>query len=85
MTSVVSADDIRWMGLEGIAPGERIRVKAKIRYNHPGKTGYLESAGEGLVKVVFDSPVRAAAPGQALVFYDEAGTYIYGGGTIIKS
>lgn len=85
MTSVVSADDIRWMGLEGITPGERIRVKAKIRYNHPGETGYLESAGEGLVKVVFDKPVRAAAPGQALVFYDEAGTYIYGGGTIIKS
>ena len=44
----------------------------------------LESAGEGKVKVSFDKPVRAAAPGQALVYYDETGTYIYGGGTIVQ-
>ncbi len=84
MTSAVTADDLRWMGLEGISSGEKIRVKAKIRYNHPGETGFLESAGDGLARVVFDKPVRAAAPGQALVFYDESGTYILGGGTIIK-
>jgi tRNA-specific 2-thiouridylase len=82
-TTVVEASDVCWMGLEGIAPGDRVRVKAKIRYNHPGETGFLESAGDDKVKVIFDKPVRAAAPGQALVFYDEAGTYIYGGGTIL--
>ena len=82
-TSVVTADDVCLMGLEGIEPDEKIRVKAKIRYNHGGEYGVLECDGDGKVKVTFDKPVRAAAPGQALVFYDETGTYIYGGGTII--
>ncbi|MBR7089081.1 MAG: tRNA 2-thiouridine(34) synthase MnmA [Lachnospiraceae bacterium] len=83
-TSVVTADDVCWMGLEGITAGDVIRVKAKIRYNHGGELGVLESAGDGKVRVTFDKPVRAAAPGQALVFYDESGTYIYGGGTIVQ-
>ena len=34
----------------------------------------------GRAAVAFDSPVRAAAPGQAAVFYD--GTRILGGGWI---
>ena len=45
--------------------------------------GVLEVTDDGTALVTFDKPVRAAAPGQALVFYDETGTYIYGGGTII--
>ncbi len=83
-TSIVCADDVCWMGLDGITEGDSICVKAKIRYNHVGELGVLESAGAGKVRVTFDKPVRAAAPGQALVFYDESGTYIYGGGTIVQ-
>ena len=83
-TSAVTAEDVCWMGLGGIAADEKVRVKAKIRYNHGGELGVLESAGDGSVKVIFDKPVRAAAPGQALVYYDETGTYIYGGGTIVQ-
>ncbi len=80
----VRAEDVCWMGLEEKEALEGIRVKAKIRYNHPGETGILKAFPDGKVSVTFDKNVRGAAPGQALVFYDEEGTYIYGGGTIIK-
>ena len=83
LTQTVSADDVCWMGIDGLPYGEKKRVKAKIRYNHGGEYGVLETEEDGNVVVTFDKPVRAAAPGQALVFYDETGTYIYGGGTII--
>ena len=35
--------------------------------------------GEGRLKIVFEEPVRAAAPGQSAVFYDEEGCVIGGG------
>ena len=44
------------------------RVLAKIRYNHKGEYGTLTKQPDGKVLCTFDSPVRAAAPGQAMVF-----------------
>ena len=37
---------------------------------------------EGKLRILFDEPVRAAAPGQSAVFYDEDG-YVLGGGVIL--
>ncbi|MDD5805833.1 MAG: hypothetical protein PUD02_00610, partial [Eggerthellales bacterium] len=37
---------------------------------------------DGLLHVVFDQPVRACAPGQALVVYQ--GDNVLGGGTILQ-
>ncbi len=34
---------------------------------------------EDVFKIVFEKPVRAAAPGQSAVFYDEEGCVIGGG------
>ncbi|MCM1113156.1 MAG: tRNA 2-thiouridine(34) synthase MnmA [Muribaculum sp.] len=57
------------------------RVFAKIRYNHSGEYGVIEKLQDGGVRCTFERPVRAAAPGQALVFYE--GEYVLGGGTIL--
>jgi tRNA-specific 2-thiouridylase len=59
-----------------------LRVKAKIRYNHQGADAIVRRIGDDLAEVVFDDPVRAVTPGQAVVFYD--GEYVAGGGTIIR-
>ena len=57
-------------------------VVAKIRYNHRGTKAHVRRIGEDCAEVIFEEPVRAVTPGQAVVFYD--GEYVAGGGTIIK-
>ncbi|WP_280515603.1 tRNA 2-thiouridine(34) synthase MnmA [Cuneatibacter sp. NSJ-177] len=59
------------------------RVWAKIRYSHKGAWATVRMLGEDLAECLFDEPVRAVTPGQAIVFYD--GDLVLGGGTIIKS
>jgi tRNA-specific 2-thiouridylase len=67
------------MGMEDLA--EPRKAFAKIRYNHKGEHCMLEKMQDGKVLCRFEQPVRAATPGQAVVFYD--GEYVLGGGTII--
>ncbi|MDO4297608.1 MAG: tRNA 2-thiouridine(34) synthase MnmA [Lachnospiraceae bacterium] len=58
-----------------------MEVTAKIRYNHQGAKAVVRRLDEDLAEVVFEEPVRAVTPGQAVVFYD--GAYVAGGGTIM--
>ena len=73
------ANRLNWMSIPEL-DGER-RFLAKIRYNHSGAMCTARMVGEDEVECVFDEPVRAVTPGQAVVFYD--GEYVAGGGTII--
>jgi tRNA-specific 2-thiouridylase len=78
-TKEVRCHQVNWMAIEDlIAPA---RVLAKIRYNHDGEMGILTKEADGTVLCTFDRPVRAAAPGQAIVFYEN--DYVLGGGTIL--
>ncbi len=75
----VLCDKMNFMSVEDISAP--VRVKAKIRYNHLGEYCLIEKQSEGRVRCIFEKPVRAATPGQAIVFYD--GEYVLGGGTIL--
>lgn len=57
------------------------RVLAKIRYNHKGEYCRIEKQPDATVLCSFEKPVRAATPGQAVVFYE--GEHVLGGGTIL--
>lgn len=72
------ANRLNWMAVDRLE-GEA-RFLAKIRYNHAGAMCTVRMSGEDEVECVFDNPVRAVTPGQAVVFYD--GDYVAGGGTI---
>ena len=61
--------------------GEK-EVVAKIRYNHHGARAVVRRLEKDLAEVIFEDPVRAVTPGQAVVFYD--GEYVAGGGTILR-
>ena len=79
-TEIVRCKDLNWMAADGLH-GKTMGVKAKIRYNHSGAMCTIRETADGLVECRFDEPVRAAAPGQAVVFYEDG--YVVGGGTII--
>ena len=78
-TTTVEAKDLNWIACDGIT--EPTRVAAKIRYKHREQMATVEMIGEDRARVTFDSPQRAATPGQAVVFYD--GDTVVGGGTVI--
>ena len=78
-TEQVLCNQVNYMAVEDLE--EPVRVRAKIRYNHSGEFCRIEKQPGGRVKCLFEKPVRAAAPGQAVVFYD--GEYVLGGGTIL--
>ena len=75
----VLCDELNWMGLPGLAAGQILRAKAKIRYHHPAAPAEISLTEEGLLRIVFDEPVRAPAPGQAAAVYDEDGCVLCGG------
>jgi tRNA-specific 2-thiouridylase len=72
------AGQVNWIAADGVKG--KLRVKACIRYRHPGCGAYVYPLGPGRVKVVFDKPQRAVTPGQAVVFYK--GDTVIGGGWI---
>ena len=77
--NTVHLKDVNFIPFEKL-DGE-IRVTAKLRYRHREAPAFLKSEGENGAVLVFDEPQRAAAPGQAAVFYD--GDTVIGGGEII--
>ena len=82
-SDTVFCRELNFLSIEGIAPGESIPAVVRIRYHHRGEKARIRLVSDDLAEIKFEKPVRAAAPGQAAVFYDEEGCVI-GGGTITK-
>lgn len=77
-TREVLCHKMNYMSIEDLK--QPMRVFGKIRYNHKGEYCTIEKQSDGSVLAVFEKPVRAAAPGQSVCFYD--GEYVLGGGII---
>ena len=56
------------------------RVTARTRYHQTETAATISPLPDGGVEAVFDTPIRAITPGQAVVFYQ--GDLVVGGGTI---
>lgn len=78
-TNTVRCDRLNWMAIPELT--EPRRVLAKIRYSHNGEYGIIAKQDDGTVLCRFEKPVRAATPGQAVVFYEDG--HVLGGGTIL--
>jgi len=77
MKSEAIIENVNWI-YAPVSNGKAISVK--IRSRHAGAGAKLYYIDEGVVRLEFDSPVRAITPGQAAVFYD--GDEVLGGGWI---
>lgn len=72
------ATDMNFISIERLT--EPMKVKAKVRYKQKETDAVITPLENGDVSVDFETPQRAIAPGQAVVFYD--GDIVVGGGTI---
>ncbi len=74
------ADGVVWVSRNPPAIGEAIRCAAQVRHRHvpAAATATLEQGGR--LRVRFDRPVDAIAPGQVVALYD--GDVVLGGGFI---
>jgi tRNA-specific 2-thiouridylase len=81
MSRQLVAERLNWVSIVGLADGEEMRVRVKIRHRHEPAWATLMTAGHDLARAVFDEPQRAITPGQAAVFYD--GDDVAGGGWIV--
>ena len=74
---------VRGVNLIAVSRIDRpMRVTAKIRYSQREEPATLFQTGEDELTLVFDSPQRAVAPGQAAVCYD--GDCVVCGGRIVR-
>lgn len=69
-------EGVSW--ISGTPPATGTRARVRVRYRHEGAEASLEPLAGGRVRVHFDAPVRAVAPGQAAVF--DLGDAVLGGG-----
>jgi tRNA-specific 2-thiouridylase len=61
------------------------RVRAKIRYAHEPQAATATPLSADRLRLAFDEPQRAVAPGQAAVLYDfDEPDVVVGGGTICR-
>lgn len=78
----LTASRAQWLAIEPLAAGERLRVKAQVRYNHEAQAATLIGVDGERFELVFDAPERAITPGQAAVVYDEDDAQVLAGGWI---
>lgn len=82
-TDEIFVNDLNFLSIEDIKPGEEIPASVKIRYRHDGENAILTRFNDDTLKIVFENPVRAATSGQSAVFYDD-NECVIGGGKIIR-
>ena len=73
----LTAREVTWCGA---APEAAFACTARIRSRSPEVPARVAPGTAGRVRIVFQDPQRAIAPGQAVVFYD--GDEVLGGGWI---
>ncbi|WHZ01842.1 tRNA 2-thiouridine(34) synthase MnmA [Neobacillus sp. YX16] len=76
----IIADNVSWVSNRE-KPAE-FTCTAKFRYRQEDSKVTVQLMDDNKVRVIFDEPIRAVTPGQAVVFYN--GDECLGGGTIDK-
>ena len=73
------AGDVRFLSGR---PEKPFRAGVRVRHRSPEAPATVIPGPDASARILFDAPVRAAAPGQSCVFYD--GDVVIGGGVLRK-
>ena len=76
--------NLHWMGVDPPEVGQCLEAMVKIRSHHEAAQAAVFCAGQEAVRIRFRDPVRAPAPGQYAVFYDDA-QRVLGSGVIAEA
>ncbi len=71
--------DVNWMAAAPPAVGRTLACRARVRYQGEDRPALLEVLSGAGVRLTFEEAVRAPAPGQSAVFYDDRDRVIGGG------
>ncbi len=74
----IEVDDVNFIARENLPAPEHFAVKT--HYRQTARRATVEQIGDARIRIAFDEPQRACAPGQAAVVYD--GDTVVCGGTI---
>ena len=75
----IVCSSLNFLSIKEPSVGDNFEAFVKVRYRHPGIKATVEKTDDDRVRIVFSEPVRAAAPGQSAVFYDEDDCVVGGG------
>jgi tRNA-specific 2-thiouridylase len=79
------AEELNLIRPERFAAGP-VRIRAMTRYRAPFNAALAEAdLGRGTLRLTFEGPERAIAPGQLVALYDEATDEVLGAATIVKA
>ena len=81
MCTGIEVRDVNFIAREWLEHSGHFQVKA--HYRQTARGAVVEQVDDGHVRIAFDEPQRACAPGQAAVVYD--GDSVVCGGTIARS
>jgi len=81
LSNKLVCNNMDWVA--GLPPSNTYKCAAKIRYRQQQQTCTITKISDDEFEVFFDSPQRAIAPGQSVVFYDH--DICLGGGVILPS
>lgn len=84
LRSEILCRDVQWMGMDLPETGASLGAMVKIRSHHEAAKATVFCTGSETARIRFDEPVRAPAPGQFAVFYDDA-QRILGSGVITEA
>lgn len=80
--SAATVSGVHWLDGDRAGGRDTLRAAVKVRARSPAEPATITPTGSDGVRVEFDGPVDAVAPGQAAVFYEERGDAVLGGGWI---